>query len=133
MKSLLSPGSYTVMSWAQHGSATEVIAVLEAELTRKRTRGDAFRSQHGSEPMDYEHPGGVWQDSTANETVQLATYLSDASGCELWDSCGQRRRRRFVLSAIYCTVPRALDEGTKAKFRTDCFIGSCCIMCGLLN
>jgi hypothetical protein len=77
-------GSYTVMSWAQHGSATEVIAVLEAELTRKRTRGDAFRSQHGSEPMDYEHPGGVWQDSTANETVQLAIYLSDASGCELW-------------------------------------------------
>jgi hypothetical protein len=77
-------GTYTVLSWAQHGSATDVIPFLEAELTRKRARCDAFGSQHGSGPMDDEDVGGVWRDATKPETVQLETYLSDACGCELW-------------------------------------------------
>ena len=73
-------GTYTVLSWAQHGSATDVIPILEAELTRKRARCDAFGSQHGSEPMDDEDVGGVWRDATKPETVQLENYLSDACG-----------------------------------------------------
>ena len=79
-------GSYTVLSWAQHGNATAVIPIVEAELTRKRTRCQAFGSQQESEAMDTEDVGGVWQGATELDMAQLETYLSNASGCELWEA-----------------------------------------------
>ena len=77
-------GSYTVLSWAQYGSATDVLPILEAELWRKRIRVHDSGSQHESEVMDVEAVGGVWLGATKPDMVQLESYLSDACGCELW-------------------------------------------------
>ena len=77
-------GAYTVLSWAQYGSATDVLPILEAELWRKRIRVHDSGSQHESEVMDVEAVGGVWLGVTKPDMVQLESYLSDACGCELW-------------------------------------------------
>ena len=94
-------GAYTVLSWAQYGSATDVLPILEAELWRKRIRVHDSGSQHESEVMDVEAVGGVWQGANKPDMVQLESYLSDACGCELWTAAVSGKVDKLCLSAIY--------------------------------